>query len=285
MNIDENMLCPVCKAKLFTDEVAFCPECGAPHHKECYLGLGHCAFADKHGTSEQWQPPKIEPPKATEKAQETQSESSVENTANNPQFQGYAGNYRKKQENPFFAANGIDKDENIDGESAEDIAKFVGYNALRYINVFKKMSALKRRINWNWVAFLLPEYWLISRKCYFQAILLSLYSALISVFSTLGMSNVDVKNLMSSGVVTQEAARIVGILFICSCVTLIINLFMGMFGDYIYKKKVYSTIKEMKQEGRTSEIDYIQKGGVNLMLPVILYFGINILALVMMNFV
>ena len=34
MNINEDMLCPVCQAKLFTDEVAFCPECGAPC--KCY---------------------------------------------------------------------------------------------------------------------------------------------------------------------------------------------------------------------------------------------------------
>ena len=31
------------------DDIVVCPECGAPHHRECYEKEGHCHFADKHG--------------------------------------------------------------------------------------------------------------------------------------------------------------------------------------------------------------------------------------------
>lgn len=279
MNFDENMTCPVCKAKLFTDEVAFCPDCGAPHHKKCYLLIGHCAYEDTHGTPEQWQPPKIEPPKATE-------ESETYGKQIPPQFKGEFNNSRKDpRENPFFVANGIDKDEQIDGESAENIAKFVGYNALRYINVFRKMATLKKKINWNWVAFLLPEYWLVSRKCYFQSILVGFYTVLYSIFYSLGMANSGVKSFIQSGIVTEDTSKIITILFIGSIISFVIKIFIGMFGDYIYKKKVYSTIKEMKQDGKISEIDYMQKGGVNLMLPIVLYFGIYAASLVIMSFI
>lgn len=290
MDINENMLCPVCKAKLFTDEVAFCPDCGAPHHKSCYLQLGHCAYADKHGTPEQWQPPKIEPPKATEPIEQSNRQNDDkqninENNVFNTQFQGEFNNSRVRQENPFFSSNGIDRNEDIDGESAENIAKFVGYNALRYINIFRKMAALKRKINWNWVAFLVPEYWLISRKCYYPSVLVALYSVLYSIFYALGTANIAVQNFMATGIATDEVLKIVGVLFIGSSVSLAIRIFIGMFGDYIYKKKVYSTIGEMKKEGKTSEIDFMQKGGVNLMLPMLLFFAINLISLIIMSFI
>ncbi len=34
----EGYICPVCMKKFTeTDDIAVCPECGTPHHRECYL--------------------------------------------------------------------------------------------------------------------------------------------------------------------------------------------------------------------------------------------------------
>lgn len=42
--------CPICDKQFKKgDDVVVCPECGAPHHRECYEKEGHCHFADKHG--------------------------------------------------------------------------------------------------------------------------------------------------------------------------------------------------------------------------------------------
>lgn len=44
-----NHRCPVCDKPFSKDsEVVVCPECGAPHHRECYDELGHCFYEDKH---------------------------------------------------------------------------------------------------------------------------------------------------------------------------------------------------------------------------------------------
>lgn len=292
MDINENMLCPICKAKLFTGEVAFCPECGAPHHKECYLGLGHCFYADKHGTPQQWQPPKIEPPKATNSQQnEYTQQSAQQNDANggyntDNKYNSNNAKYQQNQsgENPFFKANGIDKNELIDGESAENIAKFVGYNALRYINVFRKMANLKKKVSWNWLGFLLPEYWLISRKCYTPAILISFYSILTSIVSTMAMANTSVQYFIQSGVIESSIKNIILILGVLSFISILLRVFIGLFGDYIYKKKVYSSIKELKQNSTTSDIDFMKVGGVNLFLPILLYFAIYAVSILILNF-
>ncbi|MGN0453468.1 MAG: RING finger protein [Ruminococcus sp.] len=42
--------CPVCSVKFRKDDdIVVCPECGAPHHRECYEQEGHCHYEEKHG--------------------------------------------------------------------------------------------------------------------------------------------------------------------------------------------------------------------------------------------
>lgn len=54
----ENTECVFCK-KIFTadDDVVTCPECGSPHHRECWSNNGKCANADKHGDGFVWKFP------------------------------------------------------------------------------------------------------------------------------------------------------------------------------------------------------------------------------------
>ncbi len=41
--------CPVCDRYFHADEdIVVCPECGTPHHRECYNKTGKCFFSDKH---------------------------------------------------------------------------------------------------------------------------------------------------------------------------------------------------------------------------------------------
>ena len=47
----ENYKCPVCN-KQFTkdDDIVTCPECGTPHHRECYNLTGHCVNKGLHAS-------------------------------------------------------------------------------------------------------------------------------------------------------------------------------------------------------------------------------------------
>ncbi len=41
--------CPVCCEWFKSgDDIVVCPECGTPHHRECYEKLNHCCYEDKH---------------------------------------------------------------------------------------------------------------------------------------------------------------------------------------------------------------------------------------------
>ena len=51
----EGVSCVRCHAYLFPeDDIVYCPVCGAPHHRECYEQLGHCAMEEFHGTDRQY---------------------------------------------------------------------------------------------------------------------------------------------------------------------------------------------------------------------------------------
>ena len=47
-----NYKCPVCSKPFEKDEdIVVCPECGTPHHRDCYDSLGHCFYEEKHNSN------------------------------------------------------------------------------------------------------------------------------------------------------------------------------------------------------------------------------------------
>ena len=57
--------CPVCDKQFKKgDDVVVCPECGTPHHRECYEKEGHCHFADKHGADFSFEKEQLEEARA-----------------------------------------------------------------------------------------------------------------------------------------------------------------------------------------------------------------------------
>lgn len=51
----ENKLCPVCRERFRDgDDITVCPECGTPHHRECYLKLNRCGLEEYHAEGFVW---------------------------------------------------------------------------------------------------------------------------------------------------------------------------------------------------------------------------------------
>lgn len=273
----EGVLCPVCRGKLFEDDdIVVCPECGAPHHRECYNSLGECAYADKHGTEEQFVMPETP---ATED-DEKKDDAVLELDGAAPVKMSFEG-----VENPFFERNNIDKDEKLDGITIKEIAQFVGYNALRYILVFRRMVKTKSVAAWNWLAFLLPTYWLMARKCYragaiflsYQVLWTSLFSATLGAYmEKFGLPSGDAA-VSAAAIASKEYIA----LLVLSAIELAVRVTAGLLGDYLYKRKVYGTINRLRADGVTDETVYMACGGINILMPVlaagILFFAASIL--------
>lgn len=198
------------------DDVVFCPECGAPHHKACWQAKGHCHYEAAHGTELQWQPPKeSEPVESTEEKPEP-------NTTQNPvifvngitmtkcpgcghftpcgpnnsicrncghPIQGHANSFQAaasaaNQSNPFSQNAETENNSTIDGVATDKIARVIMQRRDYYMPRFQGLKKQGHKIvSWNWSAFFLPSYWLAFRKCY----LWSAFAAFFDLLSVLLM--------------------------------------------------------------------------------------------------
>jgi len=212
----EGLTCCVCHAYLFEeDDVVYCPECGAPHHRDCYNSVGHCGLEATHGTPEQYDIIK-EKEKLAQKekdAEEKTAEQSFNSgrpsvrfisndsahcnncdndypsimnrcprcgapNENGSRTEGFGG-FNIQQ---FDFLGGVPSDMDLgEGVTAEEAKQFVISNTHRYIPKFASMKN-GGKTSWNWFAFIFPPAWFLSRKMNKMGIL---SAALMIAFSLL----------------------------------------------------------------------------------------------------
>lgn len=319
----EGEKCPVCKAYLFNeDDVVFCPICGAPHHRDCYAALGHCGLQELHGTSEQYSPKREEEPAASEAEQKENigekcprcGRDKIENSLFCPYCgHDFAGNTNTPNGGHAHGAHVVyppfidpyggvphDGSVSIEGESVEDVRKFVFSNTQRYIPLFCKLDK-KHKFSWNWAAFLFPHLWLFFRKHYVAgAVALAL--TLLSAFCLLPLS-ADVATLIGAGgqIVQNNQEQLNLILSVIPQVPLssflfaaagwIIGLFtsvyFGLMGDWHYRNYVVSSIKQIRTSDDAEDRDaaFFKKGATSLMGFLIAYFITQLLPQIVALFI
>ena len=289
----EGSSCARCKAYLFSeDDIVYCPVCGAPHHRECYNALGRCALEELHGTELEYSKEKADA--ARQQMQEKTEEKRAENEKTDSAYtvckmcgEKYfsAESHCPKCSAPNFSKvsgfgdfdflGGVPADYKLDENvTAEDAKRFVATNTHRYIPKFATLSA-KKKISWNWMAFIFPCEWMLSRKMYKNGILvgiLYLTAALLSIplsMEMIGISVGESANYYDMMIRITEAlpqmSKIAIILQLLSgSVELIIRTVSALLGDYIYRNHTINSIKKIKAESEDIAFDYRKKGGVNL---------------------
>lgn len=264
--ITEGQSCVRCKSYLFSeDDVVYCPICGAPHHRECYNALGHCALEELHGTENEYRPP--EP-----KTEDTESKNNVNENddINNQDF------LRNNGFTVFDLLGGVPADYKIEENvTANDAKKFVLANTHRYIPKFATLSD-KNKISWNWAAFLFPAAWMISRKMYKKGILCGLLTLIATLFSI--PFNIAINNLgiFPTGSYMEYADSIadnfssIGLSVTIFClISLIFNITIrvvsALFSDYWYKNHSVVCIQRIKKNSDDLDLNFRKKGGVNIL--------------------
>lgn len=289
----ECVSCAGCHAYLFSeDDVVYCPVCGAPHHRECYNRLGHCALEELHGTDMQYD--KIKAEEEKQQAAQPEKEPTHENVeglitckmchesydfslnscpkCGAPNIAKAGGSFVN-----FDFLGGVPADYDI-GETvtADEAKRFVAANTPRYIPKFAVLNK-NNRVSWNWMAFFFPCGWMLSRKMHKNGIIagvLTVISSLLylpfgnAVYS-LGYTDAQTsqqlaqsiyQNLPSIGTAVLAVA-VLGLLF-----NLAIRFISAVFGDYLYKKYTVESIKTIRAESEDMDYDYRKKGGVNIFL-------------------
>lgn len=281
--------CAFCRAYLFEeDDVVYCPECGAPHHRECYNNIGHCALESLHGTENEYKKPE----KSSEKndSEEIKESHQIlitckncgekysinETECPNCSFPNNA-RFANIKSFDFDFYGGVPKDLMLSEDvSAEDAKNFVVTNTHRYLPKFALMSKAKKA-SWNWIAFFFPGSWLLSRKMYIEGAIiyvLGIISDLLAMPATYALQELIPVDSQSYTEVAQEIfnsvpkldVKLLILLSVGFLIKIVLSFVFGILGDWMYKKHVISKIKEIKKDTTDMLADFRKKGGVNLFL-------------------
>ena len=287
----DGVSCVRCHAYLFPeDDIVYCPVCGAPHHRECYNQLGHCALEEFHGTDRQYDKVKAR--------EEEQAAAEMPNTGENAEGlitcqmchekYDFALNACPKCGAPNIAKaggsfvnfdflGGVPADYDIgDGITADEAKRFVAANTPRCIPKFTVLNA-KNKLSWNWLAFLFPCGWMLSRKMYKNGIIAGLLTVISSFFYLPFMNAIN--NLGTTPGETQAqimqsiyehlpkmGAAVIAALLAGFVLNIAVRILSALFGDYLYKQYAISSIKTIRAESEDMDYDYRKKGGVNIFL-------------------
>lgn len=295
----EGQKCPACHGYLFDDDdIVYCPVCGAPHHRDCYQALGHCALQAQHGTPQQYKEPESKPAGQTPSAnggkqsccpacgRDLTGKEAFCPGCGRPVGSGAGFLAGFAQANPFVRLNKNEKLE--DDITVGEAAQYVGPSAPRYINCFKKQGKTKKT-GWNWGAFLFPQAWFFYRKIYLPGALffiLFLTGTLLTYAFTGLVDRVPEELQRNSSLIanyilqnlTKADMPVLIAVAVGAFTKLAVRIFAGLFGDYFYHKSAFARIRAAKEQEEYTEQpeQVLQKmGWVNIWLGMLGLFGIT----------
>lgn len=179
----ENEKCPVC-GEIFreNDDIAVCPECGAPHHRKCFIEKGKCAFEEMHGDGYSWIPSdsRREDEFCANNSQAEKKKICPNCGAENEEDALFCRQCRvpfiltEEEQREDFGAVYIDGERVDGGEFADkdntltvaEVSLYADKNREYFIKSFLKAKFTKGKQKFNWSAFFLTPYWFFYRKMY-----------------------------------------------------------------------------------------------------------------------
>ena len=270
MPVLDGIKCPVCGVEFAEgDDVVYCPDCGTPHHRECYKIAGHCVNAGLHKSGYSFydenlngKEKKAEPAKTTADGfYVPKDDSKAEKPAEAPfsPFQPIITDASKQYES---YAN-----DNINGESAKDYAAAVRTNTQRFIPLFKKFESGEKKAGWNWGALFFGPFYLLFRKMYAQGIGLICIELAVNFLSSYfmylkapvftktlqnlaqtagkgGMTSLDFQTLQSA----SDFQMAYKISFIATLALIALHLVTAILADRFYYNTIKNLVKNVNEK-------------------------------------
>lgn len=300
-----NSSCPICGGYLFDDDdMVYCPECGAPHHRDCYLSLGHCGCESEHGKEK---PNQKDCKHIKEESEESSCQYCGQKIPADTKFCPYCGNIHSPnnettQEDEHynvkfapFTVNGVnlpkldpygglDKNSEIDGVKVKDIARFVGFAPNKVLPKFKQFEDGTKKTSWNWMALISPYTHTIFRKMGFATLMYLLleltafvlispfYYSLAYMDMPIGSSLTQIVEQFSSDPLKYTSTDSIILAILGFLLYVGYRLFAALFNDILYKKHVTNTIKGIRSNlDLEEEYAFSRKGGVRPILSLIVF--------------
>lgn len=208
----KDVQCVYCN-KTFTenDDVVVCPQCGSPHHRECWKEKGECSNKELHAEDFCWEFPAELKPKLPQRNKENLSENAVYKFKNgestvicphcgslNYGFDAVCMNCKKPltdnrvSESNYDGENSADAPGDLSGEKlyeyylrfgglrpetkidsvpACEYAAYIGNKSGRYIRKFAIIERFARKFSVSFWAFLFGPVWFFYRKMYKEGLI------------------------------------------------------------------------------------------------------------------
>ncbi len=280
----ENQICPVCEEKFKeNDEIVVCPECGTPHHRNCYNSLGECKNSVLHNEGFTFKPVEEQQEKIDilidDEIKNTRDVVNVVNVEFNSDESKNNENLKSTIEELFKNINGKSTDQVlINNTPSSYYEAAIGKNQNYYMPRFLIMEGTQKKRFLNVCAFVFPFSWAVYRKMYKIAILVfCIYIALMGVTVAPVLSNEELMTSMNNclqedpqfyeKILLYESGQNVtftktqsefmelskeftvspviayGTLF----VSLAMKILLGLFATKLYKEKLTKNIEKAKK--------------------------------------
>lgn len=293
--------CPYCGKKFAEgDDIVVCPECGTPHHRDCYKEHSACANEEKHSETFEWRGTAVPPVHKTEPAAHNGETVVCEHCGReNPgEFHYCRGcgapigespvrpepekasydEFQRERERIFTESFSSD----FGGISPKEAAVFVRSNVGYFLPRFAAFSK-GAKFDTNFSAFIFSYFYLFYRKMYGLGLAVFAATMILSIptflldFQILQEQYVELGMLSQViwNVPHQEELAIYSV--IANALIWVIRILLMMFFNRLYYTKVVDTIKKSRPELENRDEAAIgnffrKKGGTSLVVPII--FGI-----------
>jgi len=293
------VLCEACQKPFAKDDdVVVCPECGAPHHRECYKSLGKCALSDKHSPGFEWKA-KLPDNAASESIVCSHCNSVNPGEAKycimcgtplSENYQGKEGRYTRRhsehQSDENYSENRGSRIEfSVDGVTSHDLIAYTGDSFHYYMRSFRTIIS-GFSVSWNWAALLFSYFYFFYRKMYkVGAILLairliSFIPALICYAAepTASMELMGV-TVYYNAVLMDKLSPLSSIL---NMLVTLSHIYSSIFANKYYLKQAVRTIRGYKErklttEGSSEYFDDINQLGRPSVLSVLIVISLLVL--------
>lgn len=279
--------CVYCK-KTFTpdDDIVVCPECGSPHHRQCYKEKNRCAFEELHAEGFSWQLPDEAPEGEDIPDGTVICTSCGMPMAEDDEFCPHCNEpneeliqkrkFTAEQDKGFRHIFGIDPNSDMGGVKAVDLIIFVRVNVLYYAAYFKQIALANRKLSMNILCLFFPSIYFANRRMWLWAIVSSVISVLLTIPYAISMlaemsTSTYGTQIFSERVINmlaENSGTLNSAINICNGLDFVFRLIFCLFANLLYYRFAVRSIKKMKGkagEELLSHADLARAGGIRLL--------------------
>ena len=302
----DNVKCPVCD-EVFTPEsdVVVCPECGTPHHRDCYLKSGQCHNNEKHSDGYTWINQNASAVPVSDPAKKTEPPKVIAGGVVTPEMapNGAVPAIEVDRDgNTRAVYRAISANEKIGEFTVEEYGKVVQKNIHKYIPKFMMLERTQSKFSVNWAAFFFGPFWLFYRKMYkYGAIALLLLSVLPLVFmgdvltyseETTAAYNEFAEIMLADADMSEEELSAMTdevmekmpveptVLRVSSYIEFAVSVALGFFGNLLYKKhceEILQGAKSLKDNPDEWNAKIARSGGRTILAVLMAYAAFTII--------